>query len=429
MVDMYAKCGLLQDAHKTLKGLRVKDIVSWNALIAGYAEHGPAQEVLACLEQMELEKISLDAISFVYALKACGNAGAIDQGQELHAEIARRGLENDSHIGSTLIDMYAKCGLAMDAILVFNKLPVQDVVSWNAIIKGCGMNHNGKKAVEYFEDMQKQGLKPDAVTFTCLLSACSHAKLVAKGKEMFELMPTVHGIRPSLDHYNCMIDILSRAGRIKEALRFIESMPCLPSIDMWTAILSACKVHAEIDLGFQCFQQLVRTDSGWAVPYVLMWNIYVNAGRLEEANKIEELRKRAGAKKKPASALIEVNKKIHEFVVGRNDNKKIAMMLKTLQSRMDRGGKVPNIELVMGLLSDDDKEAALCDHAEKLALAFGLLNTPQGQTLRVTKNMRMCNDCHNSSKAISRIEKREIIIREIYQVHHFKDGWCSCGDI
>ncbi|KAH7434379.1 hypothetical protein KP509_06G014700 [Ceratopteris richardii] len=258
LVDMYAKCGLLQDAHKTLKGLRVKDIVSWNALIAGYAEHGPAQEVLACLEQMELEKISLDAISFVYVLKACGNAGAIDQGQELHAEIARRGLENDSHIGSTLIDMYAKCGLAMDAILVFNNLPVQDVVSWNAIIKGCGMNHNGKKAVEYFEGMQKQGLKPDAVTFPCLLSACSHAKLVAKGKEMFELMPTVHGIRPSLDHYNCMIDILSRAGRIKEALRFIESMPCLPSIDMWTAILSACKEHdlAEDVLGCYTDMQL-----------------------------------------------------------------------------------------------------------------------------------------------------------------------------
>ncbi|MCO5580916.1 hypothetical protein L7F22_034789 [Adiantum nelumboides] len=241
-------------------------------------------------------------------------------------------------------------------------------------------------------------------------------------------MSTVYGVPPTVDHYNCMIDIFSRAGRIYEALRFIETMPCLPSVDMWTALLSACKVHAEIDLGFACFQQLVKTDVEWAVPYILMWNIYVTAGRFEDANKIEELRKKARAKKKPARALIEVNRKVHEFVVGRNDSKEVALMLETLQARMESRGRVPILELVAGLLSDDDKEAALCDHAEKLALAFGLLNTPQGHTLRVTKNMRMCSDCHNTSKTISRLEKREIIVREVYQVHRFKDGLCSCED-
>ncbi|KAI5056028.1 hypothetical protein GOP47_0029549 [Adiantum capillus-veneris] len=428
VVDMFAKCGSLQDAQKTLNSLKVRDIVSWNALIAGYAEHGPGQEVLTCLEKMQLEKIPLDAVTFVYALKACGNIGAVEQGQELHLEIARKALEGDCHIGSTLVDMYAKFGRTSDAQCIFDKLTLRDAVSWNAIIKGYGMNHAGKKAVEYFEDMQKEGIKPDGVTFTCLLSACSHARLVGKGQEIFELMSTVYGVIPTMDHYNCMIDILSRAGRIYEALRFIDSMPCSPSVDMWTALLSACKVHAETDLGFACFQQLVKADAEWAVPYVLMWNIYVSVGRLEDANKIEELRKKAGAKKKPARALIEVNKKVHEFVVGRNDSKEVASMLETLQSRMESRGCVPNLELVAGLLSDDGKEAALCDHAEKLALAFGLLNTPQGHTLRVTKNMRMCSDCHITSKTISRIEKREIIIREVYQVHRFKDGLCSCED-
>lgn len=428
LVDMYAKCGLLPEAHKTLDKLLVRDIVSWNALIAGYAEHGPGQQVLKCLEQMHLEKVSSDGVTFVYALKTCGNMGAKEQGLELHSEITQKGLERDYFTGSTLVDMYAKFGLIAETRQVFDRLLVRDVVSWNAIIKGCGMNHDGKKAVEYFEKMQEEGMQPDAVTFTCLLSACSHARLVSKGQEMFRMMTKVHGIVPTIDHYNCMVDILSRAGRVFEAARFIETMPCSPSSDMWTALLSACKVHSETELGLKCFQQLVQVNSEWAVPYVLMYSIYASTGRWDDAYRIEELRKQAGAKKKPASALIEVDKKVHEFVVGRNESKEVAAMLETLNSRMEGKGRVPNVDLVLGLLSDNAKESVLCDHAEKLAIAFGLLNTPQGHTLRVTKNMRMCSDCHNTSKTISRMERREIIVREVYQVHRFKDGLCSCGD-
>ncbi|KAH7434380.1 hypothetical protein KP509_06G014800 [Ceratopteris richardii] len=247
---MYAKCGMLDRAQTVFDRLTVHDVISWNALLAGYSHNGYGHKELS--------------LTFTCSLKACGIVGDGDKGTAINDRVRKLGLiENNIILGNALVDMYAKCGLLQDAHKTLKGLRVKDIVSWNALIAGYAEHGPAQ-----------EGLKPDAVTFPCLLSACSHAKLVAKGKEMFELMPTVHGIRPSLDHYNCMIDILSRAGRIKEALRFIESMPCLPSIDMWTAILSACKVHAEIDLGFQCFQQLVRTDSGWAVPHVLMWNIY-----------------------------------------------------------------------------------------------------------------------------------------------------------
>lgn len=428
LVDMYAKCGFLTEARRVFDKLPVRDSVSWTALIAGYAEHGPGQEALNCFEELQLEEVSLDAAIFACALKTCGSIGAIAKGGELHRVLIQKGLENNLHIGSTLVDMYAKCGHLAEAQKVLDKLPERSVVSWNAMINGYGINDESNLAVKAFENMRDEGVKPDAITFLGLLTACSRASLVLKGQEFLKMMRDDYGIAPTVGHCMCMVDLFARSGRLCDAGKFLETLPCSPSKDMWTALLSACKTYEEAEVGQRCFHQLVQMGSDLAAPYVLMGNLYSSAGRWNDARRIEEQRKQAGAKNLPASAWIEVNKKVHEFVAGNNQCKKITGMLELMSSRMEGSGLVPKLDVVLRPISDGRKKAALCQHAEKLAIAFGLLNTPQGQTLLVTKNMRMCNDCHNTAKVISKIKRREIIVRDVYRVHHFKGGLCSCKD-
>lgn len=295
------------------------------------------------------------------------------------------------------------------------------------MIQGYCLNHQSEEAIQAFEDMQKQGVKPDSVTITCLLTACSHGSLVRKGQEYFKAIRNDYGLLPTTEHYTSMTDLYARSGLLYEAEVFIEMFS--PACEgAWAALLTACKTQGEAELGSRCLQQLTHMKMNVASWYVLMGDIYVGAGMLDDAYRLEELRKHAGAGKKIASALIEVDKNIYEFVAGNNQSMEIAEVLTSLNERLKEEGHKPNVHQVLKPISDEDKEASLCEHAEKLAIAFGLLNTPQGQTLRVTKNLKMCNDCHNASKLISCLERREIVLRDDFCMHHFKDGSCSCDE-
>jgi hypothetical protein len=225
-----------------------------------------------------------------------------------------------------------------------------------------------------------------------------------------------------------MIDMLARSGNTYQAERFLEAQ-CPAAEGTWGALLSACKTYGEVELGLRCFDNLCKIlpkDGAW---YALMTDIYAGAGRLDDAHRVEERRKHIGAWKKPGIAAIEVNNEVHKFVVGNQYPEEIACKLNSLGLNIKNEGHMPNLNLISRPISDVGKATLLHEHAEKLAIAFGLISTPQGTTLRVSKNMRMCNDCHNSSKLISQIEKREIILRDECCIHHFKDGLCSCGDL
>lgn len=349
LIDMYAKCGFLSEACEAFDKLPVRDAVSWNALIAGYAEHGPCKEVLSCFEKMQSDGVAQGSVAFLSALKACGDSGAIRKGQELHTDCILKAFDNDLSVGSTLVDMYAKFGLLSEAQDVFNKLQFQDVVSWNAIIKAHGINQVGGLAVHLFECMQKQGVKPDNVTFTCLLKACSRACLVQKGQQLFKAMTKDFGIVTTRDHVVCMIDLFARSGHVEVAWKLLGTIPSSPSDEMLRALLSACKTHVEQALGILCYQQLVQLNPECAAPYLIMSDIYQRQGKWELAYKVEELRKNTRAKKKPASALIEVNKKVHEFLVGEPQNEELSHFLGALNLRAVGCGHFPDLEGVLRL--------------------------------------------------------------------------------
>jgi pentatricopeptide repeat protein len=327
--------------------------------------------------------------------------------------------------------MYAKCGSIEIARHLFDKMVKRDVVSWNTIISGYGMHGRGEDALALFSQMQEKDMVPNSITFISVLSACSHAGLVNEGWHYFDCMNKVYCISPGMKHYACMVDLLGRAGLLDEAQNFIQKMPIQPDAGVWGALLGACRIHGNVDLGECIAKQLLELESEDAGHYVLVSNIYAAAGRWDDVSRMRTLMKKRELKKTPGYSFIEVNNRTHAFVVGDRSHpqsEQIYALLENLAGQMEVAGYVPDTKFVLHDVEEEVKEDLLYSHSEKLAIAFGLINTSPGTPIRITKNLRVCGDCHNATKFICKIVGRDIIVRDAYRFHHFTNGMCSCGD-
>ncbi|KAJ7205384.1 hypothetical protein O6H91_Y485300 [Diphasiastrum complanatum] len=431
LVDMYAKCGCIEDARELFNNMSERDVVSWNVMLAGYAPNELGKEALALYEQMKQEGMQPNNVTFVLLLKACANLAALEQGKQLHSEIIKRGFQSDVVVSSTLVDMYAKCGCTEDARKLFDNMSERDVVSWSAMIAGYAQNGLAQEALALFEQMQREGTKPDEVTYISVLSACAHSGLVDQGRYVFDSMYKSHGVTPTKEHYACMVDLLGRAGCLADAELFINKMPIQPDSVVWMTLLGAARNHGHVEIGRRAFDHVVKLERKNAAPYVLLSNIFAAAGRKDELAKIRNEMKEAGVKKVPGCSWIEVDNQLHAFVVGdvtHPQSKEIQAELDRLVGLMKKAGYKPNLSFVLDDVEDKEKENALCRHSEKLAIAFGLVNTPSGTPIRIKKNLRVCGDCHNATKIISKIVGRDISVMDANRYHHFKEGFCSCGD-
>jgi pentatricopeptide repeat protein len=279
--------------------------------------------------------------------------------------------------------------------------------------------------------MCEEGVQPDDITFACLLSACSHAGLVHEGLCFFASTKEVYMISPTVKHYTCMVDLLGRAGHLQEAENMIKSMPCKPQFATWMALLSACRIHKNVEMGEGVAKQVIELESENAGGYVLLANIYAASGNRHLCEDVERQRKERGVKRQPGRTWIEVDNKVHTFVVDDQDHPQMVEIraeLKRLSQFMHDAGYVPHTTIVLHDVEEEEKVFHLCHHSEKLAIAFGLLNTAPGTPLRIRKNLRVCEDCHTSTKFISKIVGRTIMVRDANRFHHFKDGVCSCMD-
>ncbi|KAJ7540077.1 hypothetical protein O6H91_10G001000 [Diphasiastrum complanatum] len=430
LVDMYAKCGCTEDARGLFDNMTERDVVSWTAMIAGYAQNGLGKEALALYEKMKQAGVQPNSVTFVLLLKACASLAALEQGKQLHSEIIKKGFLSDVVVGSTLVDMYAKCGCTEDARELFDNMSERNVVSWNAMIAGYAQNGLGKDALALFEQMQREGMKPDEVTYISVLSACAHSGLVDQGRYVFDSMCKNHGVTPTKEHYACMVDLLGRAGCLADAELFMNKMPIQPNSVVWMTLLGAARNHGHVEIGRRAFDRVVKLEPKNASPYVLLSNIYAAAGKTDELAKIRNEMKEAGVKKMPGCSWIEVDNQLHAFVVGdatHPQSKEIQAELDRLVGLMKKAGYKPNLSFVLDDV-EDEEENALCGHSEKQAIAFGLINTPFGTPIRIKKNLRVCGDCHNATKIISKIVGRDISVMDATRYHHFKDGFCSCGD-
>ncbi len=431
LVDMYAKCGRIEDAWKVFHKMPSRDVVTWNALVLGHVKCGHEQKALELFQQMQQEGVLPKSVTFVGVLNACASVIALEEGRRVHQQIIQSGLESHVFVGSSLVDMYAKCGSIEDAFRVFNKMPSRDVVTWTAILGGCAMHGHGREALKHFEQMCDEGVQPDDITFVCVLSACSHAGLVDEGMRLYASMIRDYMIPAKLEHYTCMVDLLGCAGHLQEAENMVMEMPCKPQAAAWMALLGACRIHGNVGMAERVAKRILEMEPENAAVYVLLSNIYAAAGNRHLCENVERQRKERGAKKQPSCTWIEVNNEVHTFVVQDQDHPQMVEIhaeLQRLSGLMHNAGYVPCTELVLDDVEEEEKVSHLCHHSEKLAIAFGLINTAPGTPLRIRKNLWVCKDCHTSTKFISKIVRRAIMVRDANRFHHFEDGVCSCMD-
>eukprot|EP01018_Ginkgo_biloba_P031701 Gb_03137 [translate_table: standard] len=431
LVDMYAKCGNVVDARTVFDQIIEQNVISCSAMVTGYALNGHGEEALKLF--CKLHEVGMESNRFTFAsvLRACSTLADLKQGHQVHLHIIKTGFESDICVGSALVDMYAKCGSVVDARRVFDKIPEQDNVSWTAMIAGYAHHGLGKEALQFFEQMKRSGIKPNNITFISVLSACSHAGLVDEGHCYFESMDRDHGIMPLPQHYACMVDLLGRAGRLAEAELFINKMPSEPSALVWRTLLSACRIHGNMDLGVHAAERILQLEPQNHAAYVLLSNIYAAVGRWYDVSKVRNMMKEKGLKKEPGISWIVVQNCVHSFVVGDRSHpqtEKIYAKLEELIEGIKEAGYAPQTNFVLHDVEEEQKEQFLYHHSERLAIAFGLISIFPGKPIQVFKNLRVCGDCHTAIKFICKILRREIIVRDVNRFHHFKDGLCSCGD-
>jgi pentatricopeptide repeat protein len=432
LIDMYAKCGSLADARKVFNKMDARDVVSYNAMILAHVKSGQAQEALELFQRMQCEEgAEPDRATFLAVLNACASVASLNEGRCVQEQIIQNGLGSDVFVANSLIDMYSKCGVIDDAQRVFNKMTTRDVVAWNTMLGGYAMHGLAKEALELLERMCEQGVEVDNVTLVALLSACSHLGLVDEGMHYYESMGLVYGVSSTVEHYACMVDLLGRAGHLDEAEDLIKTMPFEPTVAVWKALLGACRVCGNVEMGERIAKEVIGLDPGNSAGYVLLSNIYAAAGKWDISADIQCQRLERGVKKEPGRTWIEVNNEMHSFMVddqGHPHITEIHAKLRKLSAQMEEIGYVPDTRFVLHDVDEEEKALQLCYHSEKLAIAFGLISTPPGTSLRIFKNLRICGDCHTATKFISRIVGRTIIVRDAHRFHHFEDGYCSCRD-
>ncbi|KAK6126367.1 hypothetical protein DH2020_039892 [Rehmannia glutinosa] len=431
LVDMYAKCKAIVEAAQVFDEMPKRDLVSWTVMIGACTECGNPEEALDLFDRMREEGIVPDKIAMVNVVNASAKLGVMHKAKIVDDYIKKMKFSLDVILGTALIDMHAKCGSIEIAREVFDKMTQRNVISWSTMIAAHGYHGEGSKALDLFHMMLDCGISPNNITLVSVLYACSHSGLVEEGLQLFSLMQEEYGVRPDVKHFTCVVDLFGRSGKLNQALKLIEDMNIDKDVGLWGALLGACRIHGDVELAEKAAESLLELQPQNAGHYILLSNIYAKAGKWKEVAKVRELMTHQRIKKIPGWTWIEVDNKIHKFSVGDQTHplsKEIYEKLKNLREKLEVAGYVPDTNFVLHDIDEELKLGLLHSHSEKLAIAFGLIGTPEGTPIRVTKNLRVCGDCHAFIKFVSLITKRVVVVRDANRFHHFKEGACSCRD-
>ncbi|ESQ32995.1 hypothetical protein EUTSA_v10005367mg, partial [Eutrema salsugineum] len=278
LVHMYAKCYQNRDARYVFEMESEKDLVAWNSIISGFSQNGSVYEALFLFHRMKSESVTPNGVTVASLFSACASLGSLAIGSSLHAYSVKLGFLASSsvHVGTALLDFYAKCGDAESARIVFDTIEEKNTITWSAMIEGYGKQGDTKGSLELFEEMLKKQQKPNESTFTSILTACSHTGMVNEGKKYFSSMYKDYNLTPSTKHYTCMIDMLARSGDLEQALDVIEKMPIQPNVRCFAAFLHGCGMHSRFDLGEIVIKKMLDLHPDDASYYVLVSNLYAS---------------------------------------------------------------------------------------------------------------------------------------------------------
>ncbi|KAK8317091.1 hypothetical protein V6Z12_A13G087100 [Gossypium hirsutum] len=416
LISMYTECNDVDSARRVFDKMLDPCVISYNAIITGYAKCSRPNEALSLFRELQVKSLKPTDVTMLSVLSCCALLGALDLGKWMHEYVKKNGLDKN----------------IKDAICVFENMCIRDTPAWSAMIVAYATHGKGYKAIETFEEMRKAGVQPDEITFLGLLYACSHNGLVDEGWRFFSSMSDKYSIIPGIKHYGCMVDLLGRTGNLDEAYKFIDELPIKPTPILWRTLLAACSSHGDVELGKRVIERIFELDDSHGGDYVILSNLCARAGRWEDVDFLRKLMNDRGVVKVPGCSSIEMDNVVHEFFSGDGVNTISTSLHKALDELMKElkmVGYVPDTSLVFHAeMGEAEKEISLRYHSEKLAIGYGLLNTPPGSTIRVVKNLRVCGDCHSAAKHISQIFDRQIILRDVQRFHHFRNGKCSCGD-
>lgn len=445
LLVFYAKLGQVGTSRYLFNEISNPDLATWNSILNAYARSNgsacagiltdkDATSSLECLNlfrELQGSKVRPNEVTLVAVVSACANLGALAQGVWVHAYLRKHNLQLNIFVATALVDMYSKCGCLDLAYQLFSLLPRRDVFCYNAMIGGFGFHGFGHQALDLFSEIKVEGLIPDDVTFVVTISACSHVGLVEEGRRVFNSMKEIFEIEPKLEHYSCLVDLLGRAGQLMEAEEIVRDMPMKPNAVVWRSLLGAAKVHGNLEMGEVALKKLLQLEPGTSGNYVLLSNLYARMNRWEDVNKVRRLMKDHTIDKFPGSSLVEIDGALHEFLTGDRTHPRLEEVhskLDDINRALRTYGHKPGTMDVLFDIEEEEKEDALSYHSERLAIAFALITSDSRVPIRVIKNLRVCSDCHASTKLISLIYGREIIVRDRSRFHHFRDGTCSCSD-
>ncbi|KAM5581768.1 putative pentatricopeptide repeat-containing protein [Rosa sericea] len=317
LIDMYMKCSQPQEAVDLFKRMPKKDVVSWVAMLSGYAQNGMAYKSMGIFRNMLLDETQPDAVAMVKILAACSELGNLQQALCLHAYAIKTAFKDNIFIGASLIELYSKCGSIDNAVRLFEGMVFKDVVIWSAMIAGYGIHGQGGEALKAFDHMVKHAaVTPNDVTFTSVLSACSHSGLVEEGLGIFDMMLHQYQVKPRPEHYGILVDLLGRTGELDKAMEIVERMPNPTAPHVWGALLGACQIHNNIELGEVVAKRLLELEPDHAGYYVLLSNIYAMDDKWENVSNLRTSIKEKGLKKIFGQSVVEAGSEIHCFVAG-----------------------------------------------------------------------------------------------------------------
>ncbi|XP_068654541.1 pentatricopeptide repeat-containing protein At4g32450, mitochondrial-like [Aristolochia californica] len=372
------------------------------------------KEAVEVLDLLVKQGIALDLSRFLQLIEACGDSQSPDEAKIVHEHIMRSMPQVDVWVHNRVLEMYCKCGSMEDARQMFENMPARNLTSWDNLIAGFAANELGEEAIDIFTRFKRLGLVPDGKLFVGVISACCALNAVDEGILHFESMSKTYGISPMMEHYVAMVELFGQSGHFEEALEFVEKMPSEPTVEIWEALMNLCRVHGYAELGDHCASLVECLDSSRLSEQSKAGLLAVNALKVMVVKSNKEF--------------LQAQSRINNFRAGRPAETVMQEQLRCLNRQMKEAGYLPDIRSALHDVDQESKEECLMYHSEKLALVHGFMNSQSRQTVRIIKNLRICVDCHNALKIISKLSGRQIINRDIKRYHHFNDGRCSCGD-
>ncbi|CAL4920685.1 unnamed protein product [Urochloa decumbens] len=423
LVTLYSRSGSPTSARRLFDEIPVpdRDPVCYSSTIVGLAQNGKYEEALSVFAGMRSVAVDSTMYALSGALRAAAGLAAMERTCGIHAHAVVVGLDGNVAVGTALVDAYGKAGVVDDAVKVFEGLGHErNLITWNAVLSVHAQQGDVQAVVEMFNRMVELGFAPDGLTFLAILTACSNAGAAPEAEFWLEAMRSKYNVKPSLEHYTCVVGAMARVGRLEDAESVARTMPCKPDVAVWRTLLTGCVVHRKVDMAKSMGQRLLDINPKDDSTYVMLANVYSSAGRKDEEAEAWIAMRDSGVRKEGGRSWIEVRGQVHVFVANERRHKQLLEIYDKLNELLQEVEK----------LGYKEADEGSWYHSERLALAYGLISgaVPSGKVLRIVKNLRICAHCHEFFKYASMAIDRVIVVRDVNRYHTIKKGACSCRD-